>query len=77
MSIPVLEIRIAAAAVNFIINKKVILISEVPRRVSTLVSVLFCEQCDQIWQFFLFLGKHSKPVATIILPKSTKIVRQF
>ena len=37
-----------------------------------------CEvECDQIGRFFAFLGKHSKPVATTILPKLPTMLGNF
>ena len=34
-------------------------------------------QCDQIGQFFCTLGNHSKPMATIILPKLPTLLANF
>ena len=34
-------------------------------------------QCDQIGRFFYFLGKHSKPAATNILPKLPALLSNF
>ena len=35
------------------------------------------EQCDQIGRFFGLLGNFSKPLATIILPKSPTLLGNF
>ena len=35
------------------------------------------DQCDQIGRFFAFLDKHSKPAATVILPKLPTLLGNF
>ena len=43
------------------------------------LSIKYCSwnQCDQIGRFFCFLGKHSKLMASIILPKLPTLVGNF